>query len=193
MWILKQRENQVAQHSLKRGTKDRHRHSPLSNGTSEEQVVSKLPRKPNSFSTRHFMSRALSVLSHDGRTACSKWTAKICSNTTQNDIRQLYLLFTLSLNEINHLQLWHSWLIICLTGNYQKFKMHEFKWNCSLNLIPGNRATTSMGRWEQLRKGKEAYLATEGTAVIKTLSSQGQEIPVAPVAIFSMKKHVYKV
>ena len=77
--------------------------------------------------------------------------------------------------------------------NYQEFKMCAFKWSCSLNLIPGNRATISMGRWQQLRKDKEAYLATEGTAVIKTLSSQGQEIPVAPVAIFSMKKHGYQV
>lgn len=50
---------------------------PLRNGTSEEQVVSKRPRKPNSFSTRHSMSLALSVLSHDGSTACSKCTAKI--------------------------------------------------------------------------------------------------------------------
>ena len=78
-------------------------------------------------------------------------------------------------------------------NNYQEFKMCAFKWSCSLNLIPSNRATIAMGRWQQLRKDKEAYLATEGTAVIKTLSSQGQEIPVAPVAIFSMKKHGYQV
>lgn len=50
---------------------------PLRNGMSEEQVVSKLPKKPKSFSTRHFMSLALSVLSHDGSTACNKCTAKI--------------------------------------------------------------------------------------------------------------------
>lgn len=50
---------------------------PLSSGISEEQVLSRLPKKPNSFSTRNFMSLARSFLSQDGSTAFNKCTARI--------------------------------------------------------------------------------------------------------------------
>lgn len=49
----------------------------LRSGRSEEQVLSKLPRKLNSFSTRNFMSWTRSVFSHDGRTACRRRKARI--------------------------------------------------------------------------------------------------------------------
>lgn len=50
---------------------------PLSSGRSEEQVLRRLPRNPNSFSTRNFISCVRSVLSQDGSTACSKRRARI--------------------------------------------------------------------------------------------------------------------
>lgn len=72
-----QRKGYMTPCLLTQDTRKGERCPPLRNGTSEEQVVSKLPRKPKSFSTRHSMSLARSVLSHDGSTACSKCTAKI--------------------------------------------------------------------------------------------------------------------